>query len=308
LTDINVFSDSDFWLKTAWLLFMLADVPRLFFLKKSASSSDHVKKKYSKGRIISQITLQNICYMLALFILYLYSSEFLFLMLLIIYLILHLVRLFDQIKIKNDFAVKPLRMLILILTAIKLGQLAWLLGCGILFGKWILTIFLERLFMIVPKWYHVTLVILSALLVLLIFPYDLGIIERDILKDFLTTVSNIYITYIGLLAVFLSIIFPDKDKTDLRQHFIEGIVRIFACTSLLLIFCVFGLFIFGKEPLDLLGSVLFKRDGGYMSLSSRYFLFGVIISMTWLLFFYTLLTSYLMLITENKKANLSFRK
>lgn len=306
----------------AWLSFMLADIPRLgfrLFSRKRPFNTAHRTKKFSPLRVVVQTLLQNILYLVALGILYYAASDLTFLLLGLGYAGLLVVKCVHQVKRKrayvtdpvghamNDFVIKPFRMSALIFAAVRTGQPIWLIGFGLVFVKWILTIFYERVFD-VPNWYHTILVSLSAALVLLVFPLGLGTVKNESLTPFLTAVPSVYAAYVGLLAVFLTIVLGEHKQSSsgegkrqgdyeiLRRYFVGGMILNFSYSSALIVLCLFGLFLFGGEPLGMRAQDLFHFNSiGWLE-GKRYTMFGVVVSLTWLLFFFTIMTAYLMLL------------
>ena len=283
--------------------------------------SSHRGRNYSLGRIILQSSSQNVFYFISFGLLYAACNSVLFIIVGIAYLIPLLIRMAHQIRSKtayvttdighnlNNWIIKPLRMLILLVIAYVLQQPIWLLGFGIIFTKWALTFLYEKFFD-VPAWYHLILVLLSSLLVLALYPFNLGIIQADTLKAFLTTIPTVYAAYVGLLGVFLSVTLAGGDKDmDLRRYFTGGIILDFLYTSALILLSLFGILVFGNEPLHMQSADLFSQTG-YLSVQDvkRYVLFGIVFSLSWLLFFYTIMTAHLMLLETGKFIPAFWRK
>lgn len=305
---------NDTWLKIAWLTFMLADLPRLLFrivrfrlLRKKPFSTEHRKEKYSPGRIIAQVILQNAGYVISLIILFCIFKAWLLIFFLLIYLCLLGIKLFHQINEQsayvitrtghniNDLLIKPLRMVILLSVASTLGQTIWLLGFGIIFAKWVLTRPYEEKFD-VPNWFHGVLVSSSGVLVLLIYPIELGIIPSDTIIALLRTVAPVYATYVGLLAAFLGIAVRNSEGNSITPFLFSGVLLNFFSTSLILLLCLLGFFVFKSEPaasLSLSIDALFRTNNSLPFYDfKRYTLFGVILSLSWFSLFFFNMTAW----------------
>jgi len=300
----------EFWSKTAWLVFMLADLPRLLFRVglslSNVFSRKHRKQKHSRIRIVFQSVLPNIGYMASLLILYAVFDAWIFLILFFVYCLPLGVRTVHQVgkgnayvtdakgHNLNDIVIKPLRMLALLIAAWTCNQPIWLVGFGIVFAKWVLTIPHDRIFD-VPSLYHGSIVMLSAILVLLIFPYDFGVIKSDTLNLFLSTTASVYATFVGLVAVFFTIILGDnRNEPAFRRYFTRGMIISFTSTSILITLCLLGLLLFGTEPLSLASTDLFQRTTSFSW--TKYLVFGLVYALGSLGFLSTILTGYLMLL------------
>lgn len=179
-------------------------------------------------------------------------------------------------------------MLILLFLALELKQFIWLLGFGILFSKSILVRLYEKRFD-VPNWFHALLVLSSAILVLLIYFLDLGIIPSENVVSFVSTVPKIYATYVGLLAAFLGLATKNDKDESITAYLFSGIILNFAFTSLLIMLCIIGFFVFKTgvtESINLSLSDLFKSNT-FLQFDDlkKYTLLGVIFSLSWLLMF-----------------------
>ena len=74
----------------------------------------------------------------------------------------------------------------------------------------------------------------------------------------------------------------------------------FSYSSALIVLCLFGLFLFGGEQLGMQAKDLFHFNSiGWLE-GKRYTMFGVVVSLTWLLFFFTIMTAYLMLLETGR--------
>lgn len=307
-------ANSESWTKAAWLLFMLADLPRLLFrflrfglLRKKPFSTEHRKEEHSPGRIIGQVALQNIGYVVSLTILFYLYKDWLFYLFLALHLILLGMKLFHQIKEKNayvltkkghninDLLIKPLRMVILVSIALTLRQTVWLLGCGIVFAKWVLTRPYEEKFD-VPNWFHGVLVASSCFLVLLIYPFELGIIPSDTVIVLLRTVAPVYATYVGLLAAFLGLAVKNTEDNSITPFLFSGVLLNFFSTSFILLLCILGFFVFKSEPAAALGlsaDTLFRTNNSLPFYDfKRYTLFGIILSLSWFSLFFFNMTAW----------------
>lgn len=302
----------------AWLAFMLAELPRLFFRiisKKPILSTAHRVEKHSNIRILIQLTFQDIGYLIAIFIVYWQNRHLIFLLLLCLSFIFQSIKIGYQIKQKSayittfighnidDFLIKPLRWFFLLTVGWIIHQPIWLLGFGIIFSQWIITRPYEEVFD-VPNWFQAILILSSSLLALLFFPFDLGLINPETVRDFLMLISTVYVTYISILsALFVLIKNKNENKKEEKIHiyYTGGMILNFSYVSLLFFLCLIGLFVFGSQNLDLVADNLFVSKE-YLSLieKKQYILFGTILSLSWLVLWFTVMTAYMMLIETGK--------
>ena len=302
--------------KIAWLAFLLADLPRLFYRHLSLSKpfdSSHRLKEYHWYRVLIQAFFQNIFYLISLGLLYSVQKNLILLWLAFLYCIPLSFRIVHQIKTKsayvtseyghniNNYILKPLRMLILLSISFIFQQPIWLLGLAIVIVKWGLTFFYEKIFD-VPDWYHLLLVILSSLLVLTIYPFDLGVLPPETIRTFFTTIPTVYAAYVGLLGVFLSITISSADgDIELRRYFTGGIILNFSYASVLILLSLISIIVFGNNSLSLTSVDMFSNSGKLTAISIKnYMLFGLVFSLSWFLFFYTVMTAHLMLLQTGK--------
>lgn len=302
--------------KIAWLAFLLADLPRLFYRHLSFRKpfdSSHRSKEYHWYRVLIQAFFQSIFYLISLGLLYYVQKNLILLGLAFLYCIPLIFRIVHQIKAKsayvtseyghniNNYIIKPLRMLILLSIGFIFQQPIWLLGLAIVIVKWGLTLFYEKIFD-VPHWYHFLLVILSAMLVLSIYPFDLGVVPPETLRTFFTTIPTVYAAYVGLLGVFLSITISSAEgDIELKRYFTGGIILNFSYSSVLILLSLISIIVFGNNSLSLTSVDLFSNSGKLTAISFKnYMLFGLVFSLSWLLFFYTIMTAHLMLLQTGK--------
>lgn len=313
---MNIVPNNEVLVRIAWLAFMLADIPRLIFRHVSflqPFDASHRARRYSSTRIIIQSASQSVFYFVSLWLLYVVSGNIIFIIFAIIYLIPLIIRLAHHIKNKiayvttvmghnlNNYVLKPLRLIFLIFITNYFQQPIWLIGFSIVFVKWILTLFYEKYFD-VPTWYHLLLIVTSASLVLFIYPFDLGLLGTDTLRTFFTTIPAVYAAYIGLLGVFFGLLLSGGEKDmDLRKYFSGGIIANFSFTSALILLCLISIFVFGSESLSMKTENIFVQ-AGHLTIAEykKYILFGVVLSLSWLLFFYTIMTVHIMLLATGK--------
>ncbi len=301
---------------------MLADVPRLIFrvfTRKKASlteepfSKAHRHEKHSKLRISSQTLSQNAFYFLSFIIIYCTDKDVGVLILAVTYLIMNVLRIRFLIKTGNayvtspdghninDFIIKPFRLIVLLYLAYKLKQPIWMLGFAIFFVKWILIRPYDEFFDI-PNWFHFVLVACSAVLVLSVYPFHFfGVIAPDTLKTALTTISAVYVSYVGLLGIFLGIITSENQHDNaIRKYFIQGFILNISYVSLLVLLCMVGILVYGSDSINLNSEYLFKTNLSLSLLDSKQYLFNVIFSLSWFIIFFFTMTGIVMLLKIGK--------
>lgn len=321
-------SSNDLMLKVSWLIFMLGDFPRLFFrigliINKEYFSKQHRKEEHSIKRIIIQTIAQNAFYILSLLIIFFIKHDVSYIMITVIYCIEIIYKTKYQIQQKsayvtrnkghniNDFIIKPTRMVIALLLAYKLGQIAWIVGFGIIFCKWMLTRPYEEIFD-VPNWFHAILVTASSVLVCIVYPLDIiRIIQPDNLKTYLSTVPQVYVAYVGLLGVFLgALLNENKTEPSKRKYVTGGFILNFIFVSVLVLFCIIGLLSYlSNEPLNMSGLFLFTENVGLNPADvKKYLMWGIIFPLSWFIFPVTIMTALLMLIETGRFIPNSLRK
>ncbi len=96
--------------KVTWLIFMIGDIPRLLFRIRGCSkhrifSTAHRIGNYSKFRIIGQQLVQNAAYLAAIFSLYLFYHDFVFLILFFVTVVLNGCRIKYQVNIGTSYVI-----------------------------------------------------------------------------------------------------------------------------------------------------------------------------------------------------------
>lgn len=305
--------ESIFMVKVAWLSFMMADMARLLFRainKVDPFSIKHRHEKYGVYRIIFQIAVQNVGYLISLALLYLFYKDTVFLVLLTCYALVQVLKIIYQAKTNsayvvtptghniNNFIVKPLRMVILIMITWRTSQLIWVFGLIITAIKWLFTITYEAKFD-VPNWYHSVLIVVSAGLIFLIFPFEIGVVKADYARAFFSAVPSIYVSIVGFLGVLYQLILGEengeKKERKLRHYFTWGIILNFSYTLVLTILCIVGIVSFGDKDLALSADALFNASEIQANGLKNYLLFGTIFSLGWFLSFFLMLNTYIML-------------
>jgi hypothetical protein len=311
------------WSKIAWLLFMFSDLPRLLFrggfvLKNLPKlffqqgfrlsdlfSTAHRHENQSCTRIVFQALLQNLGYILCMMVFLVVFHAVIFAFLLFSYIVILAIRISIQIKQKNayvtsksghninDFLIKPLRMIVLLVAVWCFNQPIWLLGFGVLFAKWVLTIPHDRIFD-VPNLYHVVVVLFSAVLLCVLYPYDIGMVKPDVLIPFFSTITTVYATFVGLIAIFFSIILQDKNtEIEYYRYFSGGMIISFTSASMVIIFGLLGLIIVPSDQLNLSTVYIFCMSNHFNWM--RYLLFSLVYALSLLGLMSTVLIGYIMI-------------
>ena len=192
----------------------------------------------------------------------------------------------------------------LIIIAFDLQQIIWLLGFGIILTKAILTHYYEKIFD-VPNWFHSILIICSFVIVVSFFPRPLGKIDPDTMKWFLSTVAQVYAAYVGLLGVFITLMVDiTGEDQHLRSYFTRGILLNYSCVSVLIIICIISLLTLTSEPINIIRDNLFSMPQNF----DRYLSFAIIYSLSLFLFFFTIMSAYVMLLHSGRFFSKDFQK